>query len=336
MDCDILIVGAGISGLMMAKRLSFEFPQKNVLIVDRMLSPSDKILIDSIDHPFHLHRIIKEIPLLANLSPENMRVNVFDGISFKEQPSLKDINKYSKKIFSCIQVSNITNVCNQTIYPIAMNKLYESLAFPKSYEFISGIIDRISPLSSLAFIKSKTEFTLATIINYKYLINTIPLNIFLEICGERSSLSFVNHPIVISSVVMENDTNLYQMCYCCDPDMSISRTTLLNKILFIERVSEAYEQDYTEKDKKFLLETYGIKYESCLWKGKQIQPGRIIPLPREQRKPLFYYFTEKHNIFFLGRYGAWAYKVANDVWDDTKFICKLINAKEQSKKYNSI
>lgn len=313
---DIVITGGGISGWLMYQRIKQCFGDNLSIII---LDKSDELPV----HPFHLHRLIPEIKPLSNIKDELLRVEIWDGKESKETPSCFDVNAYSRKIFNHLNVSNINNAKNQIIYPITIEKLksviVNSSVFQKS-EIVNVDIKNNSINVKIGNFKEA--------IQYKYCINTISLPIFLNLCGLQTNIPFFHYPFWCSVHTMDNHTNLYQMIYNSGMESTITRTTLLNNKLFIEYCKNeraVHEYDY-------LKELYGIEIPLNTAR-RQLVPGRIVPLSNEQRKPLFYWLTQTHNVMCLGRYGAWTFKISNDVWDDTEFLCKLIYDKEQSCKY---
>ena len=114
------------------------------------------------------------------------------------------------------------------------------------------------------------------------------------------------------------------MTYNSDPDLLITRTTLLDDVLFVESIAPVGQDDIN-----YLIKLYGVAPITM----HEIVPGRFKPLPQHVRKPLLHWLTEEYNIFTLGRFGAWTFKVTNDVWEDTEFISRLIYSKQQAFKY---
>lgn len=304
MIIDVLILGGGISGCLAAERLMQDFPDAHIQIIDKG---------DATIHPFHLHRLIPEINSLANLKPAMLHVNVWDGKEFKTQPSLMDINQYSMKIVGHIQVNNLYSHGSIQIYPVEKDRLMHP------YKKMRDEIINIDIKNNTVI--SKDEYYI-----YKYLISTIPLPNFLALCKIKHGIEFVNYPIHITKISM-HETNMHQMIYNTDKNSNITRVTLLNDNLFIE----SKIRGYSPEDHQFIENTFNVVISNE--QRNLIYPGKIKPIPNEQRKALFYWLTQRHDIFCLGRYGAWTGKVANDVWDDTKQISNWIYAKEQAHKF---
>jgi len=309
MKADVVILGGGVSGAMMAKRLEIVFPYLYTVVIDRK---------DTAIHPFHLHRPI-DLPGLNNLKPAILKVNVWDGTTFKSKPTLGDVNRYALKLFGFIQVSNINNVEDQTIYPISKDELLQRLKSKAVY--IEKEVVGVNLQSRKVICNDGTD------VCYQYLVNTLPLPRFLEMAGVVTRFTIESYPFWTMAVNIPS-TSMYQMIYNCDPECSISRTTLLNDVLFIEAMSGCLRK----KDIDYVHDLYHLTLDgSCL---KKIRPGRLKLLSQKDRKPLLHYLTERWNVFCLGRFGAWTFKVANDVWDDTKFLCDLLYAKEQAVRYS--
>lgn len=306
MQTHVVILGGGISGLLMAERLKQRMPHLHVIIIDEK---QNKI------HPFHLHKPIEGIPALRGLKPVRMAIGVWDGREHKNHATIRDVNAYGRKVFGFNHVTNINNFPDPTIYPVHKDNLERLLG-------IGPIIHH----SRAVTIKDHGVKTLdGTIIEYRYLISTIPLPNLLKMANVETAIEFKNYPFY-TAVVDIPETGLCQMIYNTSPG-NITRTTLLGDRLFIESVDD----DYSSLDLDFIQGIYALA--DRLPDLKQITPGRINNVPQEQRKPLLHWLTAEHDIMVLGRYGAWTFKVTNDVWEDTQFIVDIIYNKEQVNKY---
>lgn len=301
---DVLILGGGVSGCLAAERLMQDFPDAHIQIIDKG---------DVTIHPFHLHRLIPEISSLANLKPAMLHVNIWDGKEFKSQPSLMDINRYSMKIVGHVQINNLYSHGSIQIYPVEKDTLMHP--YKKMRDEITSID-----------IKNNTVISRNEYYNYKYLINTIPLPNFLGLCKINHDIEFINYPIYTSRTLIHK-TNMYQMIYNTDRKSHLTRITLLDDELYIEANDE-----FKAEEIHFLNDFFGLS-DILITPLHRIYPGKIKPIPNEQRKALFYWLTQRYDIFCLGRYGAWTGKVANDVWDDTKQISNWIYAKVQAHKF---
>lgn len=322
----IVILGGGLSGLLMAQRLRRDYPSMELKIIDSGLKTV---------HPFHLHRPI-DLQGLSDLKSEKFRVQVWDGTSLKDTPSIKDVNDYSFKTFGHLQITNINNAEHQEIYPI--DKETAKTALHKDLDpamFIDGRVFSIMREDEDAhrIIFYETEDGQREM-EYDYLISTIPLPDLLSLsCVDYASkgIEFESFPFYTAMIDLGYSTNLYQMIYCTHQG-SITRLTLLNDKLFIE----TEVGHYVEEDIDLIYALYGSNARDKLPQLKQIKPGRIRKLKPSTRKPLIHWLTEVNNIFCLGRFGCWNFKVTNDVWDDTKFISNLLYSKLQARRYEGV
>lgn len=305
---DIIIIGGGLSGNMMAKRAMSLLPNASIAIIDKG---------DCIDHSFHLHRPIEELNL--PWVKHNFFLGIWDG-AMRSNITPKDVNDYAYKVYGKLQPSNICNFNHQQgseIYPVTKKALLEALS--NTATTICDEVIGINPRNKGIALKGKDHF-----IKYKYLINTISLPIFLKLCGIKTTLPFVNHRFNVHTLSLGYSSGLYQMIYdTCDLD-STTRATLIDDTVYVESLRE-----YTGNDWLMLKDAFGIMPEG---EPIKISPGRFDPLPREDRKNLYYHLTNQYNILLLGRYGSWTFKVANDVWDDTKLLCEIINQRENTAK----
>lgn len=303
---DIIIVGGGLSGNMMAKRAMSLLPNASIAIIDKG---------DCVDHSFHLHRPIEELNL--PWVKHNFFLGVWDG-AMRSNITPKDVNDYAYKVYGKLQPSNICNFNHQQgseIYPVTKGKLLESLS--NSAVNIKAEVKLINP-------EGKFIETLGLRHHYKYLINTISLPIFLKLCSISTTLPFVNHRFNVHSLPLGYSSGLYQMIYNTSELDMITRATLIDDCIYVESLG-----DYSGWDAGMIRSAFGVELAGTPIK---ISPGRFDPLPREDRKNLYYHLTNQHNILLLGRYGSWTFKVANSVWDDTKLLCEIINQRENTAK----
>ena len=303
----------------MAQRLLRDFPEADIKIIG-----DGKRSI----HPFHLHRPI-DLPGLDNITPVKFRVQIWDGKEFKDSPSIQDVNQYALKTFGHLQVTNINNADHQEIYPVgkkeAMKALHKDLDW---IEFIDGRAYSIEN-NELFWNEPGDEVGVdLRVLGYDYLISTIPLPDLCNMAGvdcAANGVEFESFPFYTGMVDLGYSTNLFQMLYCTH-DGSITRLTLLDDKLFLEAESDVWQTTDLDLIHSLFGHTQGTRL-------KEIAPGRITPLPSEKRKPLLHWLTEENDIFCLGRFGCWNFKVANDVWEDTEFISKLLHAKAQASRW---
>jgi hypothetical protein len=167
--------------------------------------------------------------------------------------------------------------------------------------------------------------------HYTYLINTFSLPIFLSMLGiDNHGINFIQWKFYSSYYQFPHNTGLYQMIYNSSDSCNITRATLFNRDLFIE----SSEPSYSVPDAEFVYKTFGVRYDELFnLPINTISPGRFNLIDGDTRKALFHWLTGNYNIYCLGRYGSWSYKITNDVWEDTDFICKIIDSKEKIKKW---
>lgn len=309
MSFDVVILGGGVSGAMMAKRLEITFPHLHTMVIDRK---------DTQIHPFHIHRLI-DLPGLNKLKPAILKTNVWDGKSFKGKPTLRDVNEYAMKLFGFLQVSNLNNMEDQTIYPVSKSDLLHLLSSKTTQ--MDGEVKGVN-------LQTKNVLCAGgAMIPYRYLVNTLPLPTFLKMASLTPRFAIESHPFWTMAIDFPG-TGMYQMIYNCDPECAITRTTLLGDTLFVEAMVSCLR----DKDSEYLKDLYHL-LPGRIGILREIRPGRLKLLSQEDRKPLLHYLTERWDVFCLGRFGAWTYKIANTVWDDTLFLCDLLYAKEQAAKY---
>lgn len=313
----LVILGRGISGLMAAARMTMLMSELEITIIDRST--------EMVEHVFHLHRPIEEFHSLSSQSGIKMMKfvsSIFDGVNIKSQPTIEDINNYSYKVFGHLKINNGGNSSEFTIFPADKHKVAQALSIAK-YNFITGEIHSIHISNKVVYLNGGSKA-----IEYDYLISTIPLPVLLKLCDVKTGIAFESFPFYGATISIK-DTGCYQQLISSTSMNSVTRITLMNDILFIE----SKDNKLCQEDARLILQAFGITVHPEEVTFYIINPGRITPLPSNVRKPLLHWLTEKHDIMTLGRYGAWTYKVANDVWDDTKFLANIIYAKYQSNKF---
>lgn len=320
MKFDVAILGGGPSGLMIARRIGEMFPEMSKCIID----PKGVAAGDG-DFIFHLHRPINDIPYLTeseNPVTKKFTAGFWDGKLLKAEPSLKDVNDYSMKIFGVVRINNIINQGGFSILPIKRSRILSAIRSGVSFETIQ------QAATSISFQSKTIGLDKGGAVQYDYLVSTIPLPVLLRLAGVSAGngIKFENFPFWGCQVRVEK-TECYQVIMNTSREGNSTRITLFDDLLFVELCApEILETDRELIQSVFKVDTSG----ATVFK---IVPGRFNPLAREIRKPLLHWLTERHNVLLLGRYGAWTYKISNDVWEDTKFLCSLIHSKNQSAIY---
>lgn len=321
MDCDVAILGQGPSGVMAARRIALCFPELSICMLDKSPTVRD-------DHSFHIHSYIEDVPGLGHSDlgePKRFSVSIWDGKVFKNDPTIYDINQYSVKIFGQVKISNISNLSSYTVIPVSKLSLVNSVMAGVRVQKFAAEVTRIST-------PDKVIHSSIGPIGYRYLVSTIPLPTLLSLAGIRHDIRFRSYPFYSGHLRLDYNTHCYQALMSTSFNNELSRVVLMGASAYVESVDSHINGSDVDLLSSFLF--MATKDFSPLKNLHPMIPGRIDLLPREIRKPLLHWLTERHNIFTLGRYGAWTYKVATDVWEDTKFICSLIFAKQQAHLYN--
>jgi len=314
---DVVILGGGISGAMAARSLKEAFPHFNICMIDKGDESRG-------NHSFHLHRHIEDVPGLDSKTgpvAKKIEVNIFDGLMIKQTTTIKDANDYSRKLYGKLGISYINNQRDDMIIPTNQDHVIACLQSINT-RHIEGRAVSIDRRQKMIAVQEEV----LKAYHYKYLISTIPLPALLKISNVKHSMKFENYPFWGKSFPVDS-TNLYQLILNTCPAFSSTRIILSDDILHIESNAEKLNMH----DEEFIYEIFGTMLNNFVL--DTIRPGRINIIPAEDRKPLIHWLTEKNNIFVIGRYGAWTYKVANDVWDDMKLIKDLIYAKEYARKF---
>lgn len=304
---DVVILGGGLSGQMMAKRL--DGLGLSSCIIDKG---------GAMDHSFHLHRPIHE--LKYDWRPHKFHLGIWDGASLRGDTTPADANHYSQKLCGKLSGTNILNFTSQQqseIYPISKADLSSILG--SRAILVKDTAVAILPGAKVIELDSGAK------IGYTYLISTVALPLLLKLCDWELTLELECFPFWCMAIPLGYSSTMYQMVYNTDPNMVISRATLIDDTLYLDMIGS----DLGARDEQWIFHAFRVANTRV---ARKIWPGRFTPLPREKRKQFIHSLTALYDIFLLGRYGAWTFKVANDVWDDTAYLCELITNKEHVKK----
>ena len=311
-----LIIGGGISGLYMGYLL-----RKDFLICEA--KKREKIKYFS---PIsYLH---KQINLPMKLKP----IDIFKGIlwnkNFHNTGNLVAMNHYAVKTIDKLSANSIKFIdgkpdvgyypetnCMNDIGKVLENYVIGNIRY-------SADLQRLDTKNHIAYFACLGN---ETIVEYDFLITTIPLNIMFDLIYDgRDIIEKPTHTELrmketqIWIIELDEHYDGCQIVYNCDIDTPIFRYFLIGNVLGIEG-EVGFDIDDYKDDVEYLF-----MIEPSQYKVVELSSQRFIPIPIHDRKKLMRGFTEKYRIFCLGRYAVWDYKRFDHIVDDADTILKII------------
>ena len=259
-ECDFAIIGANISGALMAYRLEQHF-LKNIVIFEECsrnirISKADKV-------PFYINRIV-DIPKVQWKKVQiSMKIWNRGEYFYK---SNEDINRnYAKKITG--------GICPTTIERLQPRKdifvpVYKNCS-GRQTALLSMIYDNLNS-TNIMFGTQIVNIDIESRIivdaagdkyKYKYLISTIPMRQFLS-CTKMDEVFCL--PCLVKSFYIDvkrsKSDGEYQVIYCPDQAIRINRVACLNKDVYIE-ATENLSNSTLNNDEKNFLESISYMFE---------------------------------------------------------------------------
>lgn len=323
---DVIIIGSGISGLLMACRLQQERFAGSILVVEKRAKENIFEIAD--DVPYYFNRQT-DIPGLY-LQNSFIDMKIWDrGIVFRN--ATKEIaRRYAIKIVGQECKTTIEHLIRKRLIFIPTvneHKGRRSILLKSLFENIKKRVVFLfeRKVKVINIVKKLILLNDGSMISFKHLINTIALPVFLQSIEPpiTNSLELESKPFFIALIPCKS-TSQYQAVYCPDLNIRFNRCALLDDCIFIESPNEFnlksisnYELGFFESLKlNWIIEHKDIL---CKW----IKPGRFVALNTKERENLVNNLKEK-DVFLLGRYGTWTFKLTEDVWDDTLSIAQQI------------
>lgn len=323
--CDVLIIGAGISGMLFYLCMQQFHSSLSILMMDA--SNNEEILKRGDKIPFY----INAIPDIAELHwiPKNLKMEIWDNGKRFYYPTLEHQKNYSQKITR-------TN-CRTTL---SMLKPHKTIYIPEygNYlgrqkvilEFINSKLDVNSCLYNTFLKKIDLEQKIAYSenyqIHYQYLVSTIPLSFFQNIILPRiiQPLPCLSYPFYMS-VNSVPAQDIYHVIYCTDPQVRFNRAALLNDTLYIESNQSIDLSILNLKEAQFIREVTHLSNigESNLSSFSKSPYVRFVNNDVNATNNLKQRL-QQFQVYLLGRYATWQYILVENVWESSKFIVKSI------------
>lgn len=332
--CDVLIIGSGISGVMMASRL-IQIGINNFIIID-MLSKTE--IFNRADKIPYYNNQKMDIP---NVSWDKniISMKIWDNGNITTNADVVQERNYANKITNTL--------CNTTISSLKDNKI---IYVPKN----DGVIGRqISILKNLYSLIEENHFIFGQQINaidllkktvvcksnlkiqYKFLISSMYLSKFLDV----TKLNYINLPcrqipFYISINKIKRNKGKYEVFYCPDINVRFNRAALLSETLYLESKEYFKFDELSEMEKMFLNDVF--KNTGSI----KLQELMISPYPRFVSNEIhdlnkLKLNLNKKDVFLIGRYGNWHFELSEDTWKSTEDIAYKINLRLKNENHNN-
>jgi hypothetical protein len=302
----MIIIGAGLAGLLAANRLH----QYNPSILEKQSSlPNNHGALlrfrtndvgEAIGIPF------KKVEVYKGVLNE-------DGLSITNNPTLRDYNAYSLKTTGNVITRSIVNI-------------------EKSVRYIAPTWV-ISMLSNRATIQYNVSIEDDYFKQYQRspIISTIPMPVLMR------ALKYPEHPPryfntrtiwAVNCEILGAD--VYQTLYVPHNEYEPYRISITGNIMTLEFANKP-DCNYTWIIEKYMRILFGEVLEHSKVTFKEQEYGKIIPIPEHERQRFILWATDNHNVYSLGRYATWRQILLDDVLKDIRIIQKFI---DQRSDYN--
>lgn len=195
--------------------------------------------------------------------------------------------------------------------------------------FVNVLMENINPFKiklsetvKAIDINEKKVYTNKSIIEYEYLINTMPFNVFLKIAHIPHKESYTSNKVLVYNIGFDSkakDNNLHWIYYP-EKKYIFYRVGFYSNILNTDRMSIYVEIGLTEKEKvdadwylgKVLsdLKEVGIVTSQKIvsYNILEMSPAYVhISNATQKEKETLIEYLRKKNVYTIGRYGNWTY-----------------------------
>jgi hypothetical protein len=316
----LIILGAGLSGLLAARRL-WKYKPSIYEKQDALPNNHSALL------RFRSHEVGEAIGIPFK------KVRVFKGIlqddyrTITSVPNLRDINAYSLKSTGYALERSIINTETSTRF-IAPHDLIGRLAHSSTIQYSSdaqGLTPEANPETVGAIVISTIPMPeLMKILNYK--------NISYE--------SFKTRSIWTINCYLYN-VDVYQTLYVPYGPYHPYRVSITGNRMTLEFASEpdGHAEGWIEAYINLLFPMVAMSVEAALSGSgvafdsivmKQQHYGKIVPINNFERQRFILWATDNFNIYSLGRYATWRQILLDDVLKDIGVIDKFIEQRGDS------
>ena len=249
-----------------------------------------------------------------------------------------------EKIINNMKNKNVESYNNTFLYPkngagSFIKILYDSL--DKNKIILNTSVSKIDTKSHIVTLSNNEE------IEYQYLINTMPLNKFLELIGNNKELvdEMSYNKVLVFNLGFDKPSPLCKeehWIYIPAKDVNYYRVGFYNNILNTDKLSMYIEIGYNKNDKiddKDIEEQLSLTLKNLEKDGIISKDMKLVDYSTIVMDPAYVHINNntvkkldkvkeklsKENIYTIGRYGAWIYNSMED---------SMISAKELAISHN--
>lgn len=349
-------------------------PREDIIVQDKCT----KILYKNrlIDYPFqtNIHQLNKEEFIdclydLFNKEEKDEYDNFLDMLYGKFGKSIVDkfLKPYNEKLYA-IDLTKLDVDAMGRFFPYAdkeaiiknmkeskNNSYNNNFLYPKNGagSFIKVLEDnldknRIFLNTTVMLINEKERYVILSNgkrVEYEYLINTIPLNKFLELTGDNNNLlnKLSYNKVLVFNLGFNKKSKLVNEHWLYIPDKNCNyyRIGFYDNILNQDKLSMYVEIGYTkdsnitknEIDKQLKLTIENLRKQDIIDDDTKLEEyvsiimdPAYVHINTETDKMVKKYFDtlRKNNIYSIGRYGAWTYCSMEDCMITARTLANLI------------
>lgn len=349
-------------------------PREDIIVQDKCT----KILYKNrlIDYPFqtNIHQLNKEEFIdclydLFNKEEKDEYDNFLDMLYGKFGKSIVDkfLKPYNEKLYA-IDLTKLDVDAMGRFFPYAdkeaiiknmkeskNNSYNNNFLYPKNGagSFIKVLEDnldknRILLNTTVMLINEKERYVILSNgkrVEYEYLINTIPLNKFLELTGDNNNLlnKLSYNKVLVFNLGFNKKSKLVNEHWLYIPDKNCNyyRIGFYDNILNQDKLSMYVEIGYTkdsnitknEIDKQLKLTIENLRKQDIIDDDTKLEEyvfiimdPAYVHINTETDKMVKKYFDtlRKNNIYSIGRYGAWTYCSMEDCMITARTLANLI------------
>jgi hypothetical protein len=311
---DVLVIGAGVGGLAAGSYLKSK--GMDFVIVER----SDAVPNNLRNGMHYLHSTELNLPFELKFKQCKLTENIWDTRTntFKKEAMIPEIFEYSQKVMENLRhPSSIMDPGeNSHVFVPESNDMNELI--DKYKEYIGD--EKFLLSTSLSSLDTKNKIAIFEDLNngwsneieYKYLINTSPIDKFLKLTDITHPLpeeNFKSVELFITNYETVNITSNWMIgLYMSDPKFPPYRISCFNNLLSMESLSPI------DHDKEVIIKyIIGDLFDYEL-KSKQEyswKTGRIFGVDKLSRKEIVDALSAV-DIYSIGRYGLWNGKLRMD------------------------
>ena len=326
---DVIIIGANISGALMALRLEQEKNQFKIVVFEK--TGISECYKNSDIIPFYINRRV-DIPNIE-WKCVSITTQLWDNYMFFSVADEKQRAMYAKKITGRHCKTTLDSITHKkTIFIPTNHKVdgRQKVILSSSYDSLKTTSIYFSrQVISIDINKKEVHDNHGNTVKYKYLISTIPLPQLLSMLNITSEFELPCYKKDFYINIIETDlANKYHVIYCSDPKVRINRIAYLRNKLYIEspikiqlNTLNSTERAFIEHSKKtFRVADLPLQFKNASY-------PRFVENDADETNR-FTEFLKIHDVFLLGRYASWRFLLTEDIWDKTNdIVCAMKGGK---------